>query len=76
MPTSDMVAQLYPQAPDFLFVVFCDSQGYCGGILTASTQDIHNIACVLDTEYVSFSLQLLSEIFLFPINNDINEDLM
>jgi hypothetical protein len=31
---SDMVAQLQPQAPDFLFVAFYDSHGDGGGILT------------------------------------------
>jgi hypothetical protein len=29
-----MVAQLYPQAPDSIFVAFYDSHGYVGGILT------------------------------------------
>jgi hypothetical protein len=31
---SDRVTQLYPQAPGSLFVAFCKSQGYGGGILT------------------------------------------
>jgi hypothetical protein len=31
---SDKVAQLYPQAPGFLFVAFYASQGYGGGFLT------------------------------------------
>jgi hypothetical protein len=30
----DRVVQLYPQAPDTLFVAFYGSQGYGGGILT------------------------------------------
>jgi hypothetical protein len=34
MSPSDRVDQLYPQAPGYLFVAFCDSQGYGGGILT------------------------------------------
>jgi hypothetical protein len=34
MPPSDRVAQLYPQAPGSLFVVFKNSQRYGGGILT------------------------------------------
>jgi hypothetical protein len=34
MPSYDRVAQLYPQAPGSLFVVFYDSQGYSGDILT------------------------------------------
>jgi hypothetical protein len=34
MSSSDRLAQLYPQAPDSLFVVFYDSQGYGGGMLT------------------------------------------
>jgi hypothetical protein len=34
MSPSDRVAQLYPQAPGSLFIVFDDSQGYGGGILT------------------------------------------
>jgi hypothetical protein len=33
MSPSDRVAQLYPQAPGYLFVAFYDSQGYGGGIL-------------------------------------------
>jgi hypothetical protein len=31
---SDRVAQLYPQAPGSIFIAFCVSQGYGGGILT------------------------------------------
>jgi hypothetical protein len=34
MSPSDRAAQLYPQAPGYLFVAFYDSQGYGGGILT------------------------------------------
>jgi hypothetical protein len=34
MAPSDRVVQLYPQAPGSLFVVFYDSHGYGGGILT------------------------------------------
>jgi hypothetical protein len=34
MSTSDRVTLLYPQALGSLFVAFCDSQGYDGGILT------------------------------------------
>jgi hypothetical protein len=33
MTPSDRVAQLYPQAPRYLFVSFYDSQRYGGGIL-------------------------------------------
>jgi hypothetical protein len=33
MSPSDRVAQLYPQAPDSLFIAFYDWQGYGGGIL-------------------------------------------
>jgi hypothetical protein len=33
MSPRDRVAQLYPQAPGSLFVLFCYSQGYSGGIL-------------------------------------------
>jgi hypothetical protein len=31
---SDRVAQLYTQAPSFLFFALCDPQGDCGGVLT------------------------------------------
>jgi hypothetical protein len=34
MSPSDRVAQLCPQVPGFLFIVFYDSQGYGGGIPT------------------------------------------
>jgi hypothetical protein len=34
MSPTDRVAQLYPQAPGFLFITFYDSQGYGGGIRT------------------------------------------
>jgi hypothetical protein len=32
---SDRVAQLYPEAPGYLFIAFYDSQGYGRGILTS-----------------------------------------
>jgi hypothetical protein len=34
MSPSDRVVQLYSQAPGSLFIVFYDSQGYGGGIVT------------------------------------------
>jgi hypothetical protein len=34
MSPSDTVVQLYPQAPAPLYVSFCDSLGYGGGIVT------------------------------------------
>jgi hypothetical protein len=40
MSPSDGVAQLYAQAPGSLFVIFYDSQGYSGGILTCLHMDL------------------------------------
>jgi hypothetical protein len=46
MSPSDMVTQLYPQAPDLIFVTFHDSQGYGGGILTRlHTGNLMRILC-------------------------------
>jgi hypothetical protein len=38
----NQVSQLFSQAPDPLFVGFCDSQGYSGGILPASMRATDN----------------------------------
>jgi hypothetical protein len=34
MFSSDKVMQFYSRPPGYLFVAFCDSKGYGGGILT------------------------------------------
>jgi hypothetical protein len=45
-----MVAQLYPPSLGSLFVSFCDSQGYDGGILTClHTGRIYVISWLIDT---------------------------
>jgi hypothetical protein len=64
--TSAWVAQLYTQAPGSVFVVFYFSQGNGGFILPP-----HGVLIIRvpDKKCVSFSLQLLTEIFLFSINN-------
>jgi hypothetical protein len=51
MPPSNGVAQLYPQAPSSLSVALDDSQGYGGGILSASTGVIA-VRYEEQTEYV------------------------
>jgi hypothetical protein len=43
MSPSDRVAQLYPQAPGYLYVSLYDSQGYGGGILTRLHTRIINL---------------------------------
>jgi hypothetical protein len=48
MSSSDRVAQLYPQAQNFLFLAFYDSQGYDGGVLNR----LHTGNCPIKKSYM------------------------
>jgi hypothetical protein len=53
LPFIDGVAQLYPKAPDSLFVAYYDSQGYRGGIIIhLHTEEITSLY-VTETVFVN-----------------------